>query len=141
MVAGPGVAVGETGALVQNLDLAPTLLSLAGAAVPGEMQGLSLMPLLAQEEPEAWRDAIYYHYHQHDEGRINHTVARHYGVRTERYKLLHVYDHDAWELYDLVQDPDEVRNLAEDPEYAGLRRAMAAKLEELREQYGDTRPE
>ena len=140
VVAGPGVSTGETDALVQNLDLAPTLLELAGAPIPEAMQGLSLDPLLSGEAQTDWRDAIYYHYHQQDAGRTSHTVARHYGMRTERYKLLHVYDHDTWELYDLETDPEEVHNLAEVPEYAELRARLEVRLAALRADVGDTLP-
>ena len=135
VVAGPGITTGEVDDLVQNLDLAPTLLDLAGANVPAHMQGVSLGQLLAGEAVEGWRDAVYYEYHQRDSGRISHTVAPHYGVRTDRYKLLYVPDHDQWELYDLAQDPHEIQNLAGNSEYAGLQRMLTARLAELRERY------
>lgn len=71
--------------LVQNLDLAQTFLNAADAEIPGDMQGRSLVPLLRGEEPDDWRDAIYYHYYEHGA----HGVPRQYGVRTDRYKLIH----------------------------------------------------
>ena len=64
-------------------------------------------------------------------------VARHYGVRTERWKLIYVYDHDFWELYDLREDPEEVHNLAADPQHAAKLARLKVRLEALRQQYGD----
>ena len=122
--------------LVQNIDLAPTLAELAGAPRDRRMHGRSLVPLFAGEQRE-WRDAVYYHYHQRDTGRISHTVAPHDGVRTERYKLIHVYDDDEWELYDLLDDPDETTNLYGRPEYAELTESLRSRLLELRERFED----
>jgi len=66
-------------------------------------------------------------------------VKRHYGVRTDRYKLIHFYyDIDEWELYDLDKDPDEMNNVYNDPEYADVRDKLHTKLKELREKYGDS---
>ena len=65
-------------------------------------------------------------------------VKRHYGVRIERYKLMHFYyDIDEWEMYDLEKDPSEMKNIYENPAYADVRQNMHQKLEELREKYGD----
>ncbi len=135
----PGVTEPGTAcdAMVQNLDMAPTFLDAAGSEPVVEMQGESLVRLLEGRVPDGWRDAIYYHYHQQDSGRTAHTVARHYGIRTERYKLIHVYDHDAWELYDLEIDPEEMHNLAGDPAHAELVAELRERLAGLRAQYGD----
>ena len=130
----PGSTCSE---LVQNLDMAPTFLQFAGLEVPESMQGLSLEPLLRGEQQPEWRDSIYYHYHQQDSGRTSHMVARHYGIRTDRHKLIHVYDHDAWELYDLERDPFEVRNLYDDAAYAGVVGELKRELKGLRVSYGD----
>ncbi len=119
-------------ALVQNLDLAQTFLGLAGVAAPSDMQGRSLTPLLHGEQPSDWRDAIYYHYYEFPGV---HAVQRHYGVRTDRYKLIHYYLIDEWELFDLVEDPDELRSVYDDPEYGEVQAALAARLAELRDQY------
>jgi len=104
------------------------------------MHGASLVPLLRGERPEQWRDAVYYHYHQQDSGRTSHTVARHYGVRTARHKLMHVYDHDVWELYDLEEDPDEMRNLSGSEEHAEVQAGLERRLQALREEYADATP-
>jgi arylsulfatase A-like enzyme len=121
--------------LVQNLDLAPTLLSMAGAHVPGDMQGASLIPILEGKAP-AWRDAIYYHYYEYPG---IHAVKRHYGIRTQRYKLIHFYyDIDEWELYDLDADPDELHNVYDDDRYAAVRSELHEELQAVRRQYGDS---
>ena len=135
----PGVirAASTCDLMVQNIDMAPTFLGLAGVEELPEMHGRSLVPLLAGAEPEDWRDAIYYHYQQRDSGRTSHTVARHYGIRTERYKLMHVYDYGDWELYDLAEDPEEMHNLHGDPEYAELEAQLREQLRDLRNRLGD----
>ena len=136
----PGVTTAGTvvDALVQNTDMMPTFLAMAGIEPPPGLHGKSLVPFLEGKTPDGWRDAIYYHYHQQDSGRTSHIVARHYGVRTARYKLLYVYDHDQWELYDLQADPEEVHNLYGDPAHAALVAALKVRLRELRREFGDT---
>ncbi|HBH48191.1 MAG TPA: sulfatase [Bacteroidales bacterium] len=121
--------------LVQNIDFAPTFLSAAGIQPPEEMQGQSILPLLKGEEV-AWRDALYYHYYEYPG---IHAVKRHYGIRTDRYKLIHFYyDIDEWELYDLESDPAEMKNVYDETEYAAIKAQLHIKLNELREQYGDS---
>ena len=122
--------------LVQKIDLAPTFAELAGAPRDARMHGTSLVPLLRGETPRAWRDAVYYRYFQRDSGRTSHTVAPHDGVRTERYKLIHFPDFEAWELYDLLDDPDEAVNLWGRPEYGAIVAELREKLDELRERFG-----
>jgi len=119
--------------LVQNLDYAETFLDVAGAEIPSDMQGRSLVPLLKGENPP-WRDAIYYHYFEYPSV---HMVARHYGIRNERYKLIRFYQFGEWEFYDLKNDPDELQNEYGNPEYAHIIREMTQELEQLREHYGD----
>ena len=106
--------------MVQNLDYAETFLAIAGAPIPDDMQGRSLVPLLRGEVPDDWRTAIYYHYYAFPS---IHMVARHYGIRTERYKLIRFYEFDEWELYDLERDPEELVNRYGDPEFLGRRRS------------------
>ena len=121
--------------LVQNIDFAPTMLDLAGIEIPGDMQGSSLIPLLRNEET-AWRDALYYHYYEYPG---IHMVKRHYGVRTDRYKLIHFYyDIDTWELFDLEVDPNEMSNVYGNPEYAEVRKKMHKLLDDLRSHYKDS---
>lgn len=122
--------------LVQNLDLAPTVLELAGAEIPERMQGRSLVPLLKGEEPSDWRDAVYYHYYEGPElERGWHDVAKHYGVRTNRYTLAHFYTHDEWELFDLDQDPEQLESVYGDPDYAEVQKELKQKIKELQQQY------
>jgi len=122
--------------LVQNLDFASTFLDYGGAAIPGDMQGRSLRPLLRGATPHDWRNSIYYHYFEYP---AVHMVKRHYGIRTKRYKLIHFYyDIDAWEFYDLETDPHELNNLYGKKEYDGIVKELKTELEKLREHYGDT---
>ncbi len=136
----PGVTKGESTseALVQNIDLAPTFLEMAGVQPQGTMHGKSLVPLLRGEPTPQWRDSIYYHYQMIEpESRTSHLVARHYGVRTEHHKLIYFYDFNRWELYDLVSDPHEVLNQIDNPHYAGIIDLLKAELKRLRSQYAD----
>ncbi len=130
----------EVAALTQNLDFAPTFLDFAGANIPQEMQGKSMRALLAQNSPdEDFRDAIYYHYYDFP---AFHMVKRHYGVRTHRYKLIHFYDDiDKWEMYDLQKDPRELKNIYEDPAYAGTREELHTTLLSLQKKYQVTSTE
>lgn len=121
--------------LVQNLDFAPTFLDYAGIQIPTEMQGVSFRKLV-NRETTVWRDAIYYTYYEYPS---IHMVKRHYGIRTDRYKLIHFYyDIDEWELYDLKNDPHEMQNVYNDPKYENIKKDLHARLVELRKQYGDS---
>ncbi|MEI6945693.1 sulfatase [Paraflavisolibacter sp. H34] len=116
-----------------NLDIAPTLLDLAGLPVPQDMQGASLKPLLQKEKTGSWRKEIYYHYYERSFGLTNH-----YGIRTPRYKLIHFYDPiDSWELYDLKKDPKEMKNRYADPAYASVVADLKVRLKKLQQQYRD----
>ena len=121
--------------LVQNLDFAPTFLDYAGIEIPQEMQGISFRELVSGETNE-WRDAVYYTYYEYPSV---HMVKRHYGVATERYKLMHFYyDIDEWEMYDLESDPSEMKNIYGDPAYSEVQEMLHKKLTELRNGYGDS---
>ncbi|GAB4107975.1 MAG: hypothetical protein Kow00105_13010 [Phycisphaeraceae bacterium] len=117
--------------MVSNLDFAETFLDAAGLPIPEDMQGRSLLPILKGETPDDWRTSFYYHYYEFPGW---HSVARHYGVRTERYKLIHFYQLDEWELYDLQNDPNELRSVFGDPDYADVQARLHAELDRLREQ-------
>jgi arylsulfatase A-like enzyme len=122
--------------LVLNLDFAPTLLDLAGVNIPEEMQGRSLRPLITGKKPDDWRNSIYYHYYEYPHGW--HNVKRHYGIRTDRYKLIHFYsDIDAWELYDLEKDPHELNNVYTNSAYVKTVEKLKRELRDLQEQYQD----
>ena len=120
--------------MVQNIDYAETFLEAAACDADPEMQGKSLVPLLAGESPEDWRHEIYYHYYEFPSV---HMVPRHYGIRTERYKLMHFYQFDEWEFYDLEKDPDELVNLYNDPEYAEQIEQVRKQLVALRQDVED----
>ncbi|MCF8222467.1 MAG: sulfatase [Bacteroidales bacterium] len=121
--------------LVQNIDYAETFLDAAGVEIPDEMQGESMLPLLKGEDVE-WRDALYYHYYEYP---AVHMVKRHYGIKTDRYKLIHFYkDIDEWEMYDLEEDPMEMKSVYGDPDYADIQAELTERLKQLREYYKDT---
>jgi arylsulfatase A-like enzyme len=133
-----GFKPGVSECMVQNLDLAPTFMDLAGAKVPGDMQGRSLRHVASGQIPAGWRKAIYYHYYEYPGV---HAVRRHYGVRTDRFKLMHFYgDIDAWELYDLSTDPHELNNLYQDPSYVEIVAMLKAQLRTMRQECADTTP-
>jgi len=131
----PGVTKGTRNTdLVQNLDYAETFLEIAGADIPDDMQGSSLVPLLKGETPDDWRESIYYHYYEYPSV---HMVPRQNGIRTDRYKLIQFYEFGEWEFYDLETDPEELVNLYNDPAYADQIAATKEQLEELRKHYAD----
>ncbi len=122
--------------LVLNLDFGPTFLELAGVETPSDMQGRSLRALLQAGRPSDWRQSFYYHYYEYPGA---HMVKRHFGVRTGRYKLIRFYhDIDAWELYDLDQDPMELNNVYGDPVYSNVATELTQELDRLRRRYGDS---
>ena len=117
--------------MVSNLDFAETFLEAAGLPVPAEMQGRSLVPLLNGQTPKDWRKSFYYHYYEFPSW---HSVARHYGVVTDRYKLVHFYEPEFnyWELFDLQRDPREMRSVYGQPEYAATQKELETELKKLR---------
>jgi arylsulfatase A-like enzyme len=121
----------SSNALVQNIDFAPTLLAAAGIKPQKPMHGISLLPLLA-ETPPAWHRDLYYHFYENPGF---HGVARHYGVRTERYKLVYYYQNDEWELFDLESDPADQVNLYGKPGYDEITNDLEQRLQTLRNQY------
>ena len=127
---------GDIDLFVQNIDYAPTILELAGADIPEEIQGVSIVPLLKGERPEDWRQSVYYHYFEYP---AEHAVRRHYGVRNSRYKLIRFYGHDIeqWELFDLYEDPMEMKNLYNHPNYTDIQKRMHLELERLITKYDD----
>src|SRR5262249_19518358 len=116
----------------QNLGYSETSLDTAGQKVPADMQGRSLVPLLKGETPKDWRKSVYYHYYEYP---AVHMVQRHCGVRTDRYKLIHYYLIDEWELFDLQKDPHELKSVYSDAAYADTVKELKAELKRLREVY------
>ena len=128
-------ARGSVTELVQNIDLAPTILDAAGVSIPDDIQGKSLMPLLRGEKELPERDALYYHFYEYP---AEHMAMRHYGVRTDRYSLIHFYNKgDFWELYDLEKDPHNLHNLAGDPAYQSVRKELEKTLVAEQIRYDD----
>ncbi|MCM1502637.1 MAG: sulfatase [Bacteroidales bacterium] len=128
-------------ALCMNVDFAPTFLDFAGVEIPQDIQGKSLKGIMENEGNPApeWRDAVYYHYYEYP---AEHSVKRHYGIRTDRFKLIHFYnDIDQWELYDMSKDPCEMNNVFDNPEYAQTRDLLLRRLSEAQAEYGDTDPD
>lgn len=121
--------------MVMNLDFAPTFLDYAEVQTPSEMQGKSMRSLLGNQKNEAWRDEIYYHYYEYPHGW--HDVQMHYGIRTERYKLIRFYNIDKWELYDLKNDPHEMNNIYDDPGLQEIKSDLKKRLKGLQQKYGD----
>ena len=129
-----------TDEMMMNLDFAPTFLDYAGVEIPNDMQGESMRQLLKGETPDNWRNEIYYHYYEYPKG--GHDVKRHYGIRTQDFKLIHYYyDIDEWELFDLKNDPHELNNLYNKPEYNDNVGELKQKLAELRKKYKDNNQE
>lgn len=132
----PGGKKGDIDEFVQNIDYGPTILDLAGVEVPEDMHGESFLPLLKGEKVDDWRKSLYYHFYEYP---AEHAVKRHYGVRTDRYKLIHFYnDIDEWELYDLKEDPSEMNNLYGKAVYEEITKQLQNELVSLQKQYNDT---
>src|SRR5262249_28785436 len=122
--------------LVSNLDFGETMLDAAGVTVPAEMQGRTLVPILRGKRPADWRSSFYYHYYEHP---AVHNVPKHYGVVTDRYKLVYFYEpeYSYQELFDLRKDPCELRSVYDYPAYAQIRATLESELVRLRQQYKD----
>ncbi|MEA2069568.1 MAG: DUF4976 domain-containing protein [Verrucomicrobiota bacterium] len=120
--------------LVQNIDFAETFLDIARAPIPDDMQGKSLVPLLKGETPKDWRDSLYYHYYEYPGA---HSVRRHEGVFDGRWKLIRFYGKDVpngeeWELFDLKNDPAEMKNIYGNPENKATIQALEKELDRLK---------
>ncbi len=119
-----------------NIDFAPTFLDYANQPAVKDMDGASMRGVLEGKAPDDWRTSMYYHYYEYP---AVHAVKRHFGVRNKRYKLIHFYyDIDAWELFDLEKDPNEMKSVYGDPAYAKVQAEMLTELERLQAQYGDS---
>jgi arylsulfatase A-like enzyme len=138
---------GVASKMAVNLDFAPTFLDFAGVEAPEPMQGRSLRPLMRGDLPRDWPASMYYRYWMH---RAHFNVYAHYGVRTERYKLIYYYGEalectgaidkpstPEWELFDLQEDPMELNNVYEDDAYRDVVSELEAELKRLREEAGD----
>lgn len=134
--------------MILNVDFAPTFLQYAGLPVPLDMQGKSLVPLLQGAAPGGWRKSMYYRYWMHCDQA--HNVYSHYGLRTERYKLIYYYGEafgllgsqdipkePEWELFDLQNDPYELNNVYADPAYSLIAAELKDELHALQAELGD----
>lgn len=133
--------------LVANIDFAPTILDYAGVDIPDRMQGQSVRRNLSGNPSADSREAVYYRYWLH---RAHHDVPAHYGIRTDRYKLIFFYglpldasgavddpSSPGWELYDLKRDPHELKNVYDSPKYADIREKLKIQLAERKRALGD----
>ncbi len=136
----PGIAAAgsETKAMVQNLDIAQTILDIADVDAPADMQGVSFAPVLRNPDKQSGRKEIYYHYYESGE----HNVPKHYGIRTNQYKLIHYYEIDEWELFDLAADANELSSVYGNSEYVDIQNDLVERLLALQNRYqvppGDT---
>ena len=138
----PGVVKpgSESDAWVNAIDNAPTILDMAGLAIPDDMQGRSLMPVFEEKIPGDWPTSMYYHYY---EFAPPHWVVPNYGIRTQRYKLIYYYTINQWEFFDLEKDPDEMESLMimggidVMPGYEDIVKDMVEQLKKIREKYKD----
>lgn len=134
--------------MILNIDHAPTFLDIVGGAIPKEMQGKSYKSILEGKTPPGWRQSMYYRYWMHLDG--SHNVPAHYGVRTQRYTLIHFYGKalnmkgarnitldPEWELYDNQKDPQQMHNVYADPNHAPVLRELRMELDRLRREVGD----
>ena len=130
----PGTTSDE---MVQNLDFAQTFLEAAMIDVPNDMQGESLIPLLKGDNKNWNRESVYYHYYEYPSV---HMVKRHYGIVNKEFKLIHFYyDVDEWELYDRKNDPNEMNNVYNDPDYIEVVNKLTQDLKEMRIKYKDSK--
>src|SRR5262249_52803048 len=105
-----------------------------GLSVPADIQGRSFVPLLRGEAPADWRRSMYYRYYHYPQ---DHRVRPHYGVRTERYKLIYFNTIGQWELFDLAADPHELKNVYSDAAYAATVLELKAELDRLKRELKD----
>ncbi len=152
----PGTISNE---LVENTDFASLFLDYAGAETPDFKQGRSFRAICRGEKPSGWKQVTYYRYWMH----MSHfAIPAHYGIRTKRYKLIYYYGEPLgmpdteyvrswvegspkieptepeWELFDLEKDPHEMKNVYNDPAYAGVVSSLKKLLLERKKAIGDT---
>ena len=117
--------------LGMNIDFGPTMLDYAGVAIPSVMQGVSLRHLLQGNTPADWRTSIFYAYYNRS--------PKHWGIRTDRYKLIRFPDTEVVEFYDLQEDPQEMYNRGSEPGYRKQIATTQKQLNSLMTEVGVTR--
>jgi len=123
--------------IITNIDFAPTLLELAGIRTDEKMQGDSFVSILQGNTPKNWQQSMYYHYYEFP---YWHHVQPHYGIRNQKYTLVHFYHNiDVWELYDLEKDPDQLYNVINDPQYTNVINQLKSELKQLMIKYEDNK--
>ena len=121
-------------AIALNVDFAPTFLDAAGIPAPAECRAAVFCRSCGADRAD-WRTSMYYRYY-HDPG--DHDTRTHYGVRTTTHKLIYFWKKDQWELFDLVNDPDELHNLCGEPGQEQLTATLKTELYRLKKELGDT---
>lgn len=134
--------------IILNVDFAPMFLDYAGHKAPSEMQGVSFRANVEGHTSKTWRKAMYYRYWMHNDP--DHHVPAHYGIRTDRWKLIYYYGKPLgmtgahppdtqpdWELFDMQNDPREMHNLYHDPKFASVVRELKPQLDRLQREAGD----
>lgn len=137
----------ECDLMTLNTDFAPTFIDYADIPVPEDIQGRSMRPLLNGKKPSDWRQSVYYRYWMFPN---NHDIYAHYGIRTNRYKLIYYYpqapglnnstyspEKPEWELFDLEKDSGEINSVYDDPAYSGIVEELKEKLYELKKEIKD----
>jgi arylsulfatase A-like enzyme len=130
----PGVvaAGARIGAMALNVDFAPTLIEVAGVLAPADLHGRSLVPLFRGERPRDWRTSFYYRYYE-----VGYGLGPIEGVRTMEHKLTRYgFADGGTELYDLEEDPSEMRNIVAEPTARAVAGSLANELARLREELG-----
>lgn len=121
-------------AMVLNVDFAPTFLDFAGLSAPADVQGRSFKSVLSGNTPDDWRKIWYYRYYHYP---ADHRVQPHYGVRTDRHKLIYFNRINQWELFDLQTDPHEMKNLYSNPQNQQLVTELKSEMTRLRKELND----
>ncbi len=134
--------------IVSNVDFAQTFLDAASVPHHPRMHGRSFWADLTGGGAQPTSDGLYYRYWEHDD--VNHQAPAHYGYRTDRHKLIYFYNDGLgipgtstvsyppeWELYDLQADPDELRNVYDDPAYRAVREDLEARMWRAQAAVGD----
>jgi len=120
--------------MVLNVDVAPTILTLAGATIPETMDGMNFKPLLEEKKIE-WREDFLYEYYEYPGA---HSIRKNRGIRTKRWKYIHFFEEpQEFELYDLQYDPNEIRNLIDEPVYKNVVVHLKNRMNTLRRELKD----